>query len=104
MLWIHQGSDTEGATWPDDLDAMITPIELHLSCHNGIELIAEFSMLKDNITLVDTEVIAFAGQHCDGIQLKICVDVHNGIEVALKGRGQSMRWQAVIPRQAGSTT
>jgi hypothetical protein len=61
-------------------------------------------MLKYNVTLVDTEVIAFSGQRCDGIQLKIFVDVHNGIEVALKGRGQSMRWQAVIPRQAGSTT
>jgi hypothetical protein len=49
-------------------------------------------------------MIAFSGQRCDGIQLKVCVDVHNGIEVALKGRGQSTRWQAVIPGQAGSTT
>jgi hypothetical protein len=61
-------------------------------------------MLKYNVTLVDTEMIAFSGQRCDGIQLKVCVDVHNGIEVALKGRGQSTRWQAVIPGQAGSTT
>jgi hypothetical protein len=61
-------------------------------------------MLKYNVTLVDTEMIAFSGQRRDGIQLKICVDVHNGIEVALKGRGQSMRWQAVIQRQAGSTS
>jgi hypothetical protein len=49
-------------------------------------------------------MIAFSGQRRDGIQLKICVNVHNGIEVALKGRGQSMRWQAVIQRQAGSTS
>jgi hypothetical protein len=39
-------------------------------------------MLKYYVTLVDTEMIAFSGQRCDGIQLKICVDVHNGIEVA----------------------
>jgi hypothetical protein len=104
MLWIHQGSDTKGATWPDHLDAMITPIELHLSRHNSVDLFAKLSMVEDNVTLFDAKVIAFSGQRCNGIQLKICVDVHNGIEVALKGRGQSMRLDAVLPRQAGSTS